>query len=173
MGTLGPSLNPPEAGLVEVVGEPFSQNDQMIIELLIAHYAEQPQIPHDTLASVAALIIRAIGAYPKLDLGVEAGYMALQELGVIAPWTNFRLSTWMLGLPNIGFGADLITDELYQKCVEPAYQARLNELPDTMADLRRDWGDLPVFCIDSKTTTEVDDFTCMLLIHRLSLHPMK
>lgn len=157
MGTLGPSLDPPETGIVEVVGEQFNQNDQMILELLIAHYAEIPQIKHDTLASVAALIVRAIGAYPKLDLGVEAGYMALQELGVITPWTNFRLSTWMLGLPNIGYGADLITDELYRNCLEPAYQARLNELPDTMADLRRDWGDLPVFCVDSKMTTEVDD----------------
>ena len=155
MSTLGPTIGPVETDIVEEIGESFDKNDQMILEFLVTTYGEVPFERNMTLTSVAALIVRAIGVYPKMEIDYNAGYMLLQELGLLSPWQNIRLSSWALRVP--GTGSDLETDRLHNKCQEEKYQQRVDNLPDRMLDLRKDWGDLPVFCVDSKTTTEIDD----------------
>ena len=155
VGSLGSSLNGPPKGVVEVSGETFSATDREILELLLTVYASIPFSNHYTLRSVAALIVRAIGAYPRMDLDQVAGYMLLQELGVLEPWVNPRIMSPIMSIPSIG--TDLTSDELYNACQSSEYEHHINALPDRMADLRKDWGNLPVFCVDSADTIEVDD----------------
>ncbi|KAN0081973.1 hypothetical protein V8E54_003271 [Elaphomyces granulatus] len=49
------------------------------------------------------------------------------------------------------------SDKLIQDAWGMADLMKLDNLADIMQDLRKDWGDLPVFCVDSPDAGEIDD----------------
>lgn len=165
---LGPTLENvrPPAGTVERVstGETFTEQEKMIIEFLWLVYAKRPlDASFGTLrnAAIASMIVRAVGAYPKYRLDLGTGMLFLKELGCIDPWATSSDHFISVASPItlLNQGGRLRKE----KTVHAAKAAGFlpgNQVPhvsDSMAHLRKDWGDLPVFCVDGRTTRVVDD----------------
>lgn len=129
---------------------PFNRDDIKIIRCL-SDWALTWKIPDFTgSASIGPAILRAIGMYEGLELDRSTGFLLLKELGIVTPWENGLIYRHEFPMP--GLGVDPAFDEM-QKLANPSNLV----LKDSMKDLRKDWGDLPVFCVDSLDTVEVDD----------------
>lgn len=138
----------------EVLTEPFSHDDQTIIEFLQMYAIPSVIMPSGTLRSTASHIMRATGMYRTLGLSESSTRLFLQELGVVAPWENLSLLDQSLLLP--GHGMSLLEDMRWEEIQENCEKIT-EPLPDSMKDLRKDWGDLPVYCVDDATAQEIDD----------------
>ncbi|KAI2791963.1 hypothetical protein POX_b01992 [Penicillium oxalicum] len=138
----------------EVLTEKFSKTDQTIIEYMQLYAIPSVAMPSGTLRSTASHVMRATGMYNTLGLSESSTRMFLQELGVISPWENLSLLDQNVLLPGHGMSLmeDMKWEELEETCV-----ALPESMTDSMKDLRRDWGDLPVYCIDAVTAQEIDD----------------
>ncbi|KAJ6084611.1 hypothetical protein N7486_011411 [Penicillium sp. IBT 16267x] len=160
MSSVGPSLQqfvPGQDGKAmayrEVLTEQFDQNDQMIIEYLQLYATPSVIMPSGTLKSTASHIMRVTGMYNTLGLSESSTRMFLQELGVISPWENLSLLDQNLMLP--GHGLSLVEDMRWEE-IEESWK-NVDSLVDSMQHLRKDWGDLPAYCIDDVTAQEIDD----------------
>lgn len=162
-GHLGPSMVPlTDENVTHIdTGETFSDNDQMIIEFLWDTCMRTPveNRVRTIYNSVASVIIRAIGAYPKLRLERKIGRLLMQELGVISPWTDAFAHDLLYPSPDTIGADDLhnLRDRAQASCEElwPDQTGYVPEL-DSMASLRRNF-DLPAFCVDGESTTLRDD----------------
>lgn len=123
-----------------------TQSNRAIINILKARLVEQrsTQIPPFTILS--PLILRAIGLYEKEPLDQGTLIRFLKEVGELAEWDS-------LGRLRIEEG---------QK--RDAYQSQnlgSKDVASTSADRnsakRHDWGQLPVYVIDSASAKELDD----------------
>lgn len=109
---------------------------------------------------IGSTILRAIGAYDDVALDQKTAWTALQELGAIPPWEN--KAAYDMRLPHTG--RRLVRD-VYLKTSSPREPHREDpqsfhdwgERPDIIQHLRKDWGDLPVYCIDEASAQEIDD----------------
>lgn len=97
-----------------------------------------------SLNGIGSEILRAIQRYEEVDLDPTTAWTFLQEIGVIAPWEN-RLA-FDLRLP--GVGRRLSGDSFGPPLAFPI---------DRLEHLRKDWGDLPVYCVDDPGAHEIDD----------------
>ncbi|KAH7120835.1 hypothetical protein B0J11DRAFT_581603 [Dendryphion nanum] len=144
-------------------GEPFSRTDKHIITFLQAWVlTKQFEAMHD-LQSACSAIVRATECYGKevyeIDTANEhgamdnrAGYLLLQELGVISPHDSRAVYDEQLMLPTVRLSRNL---ELLNSKAE--LTRRNPDFRDIMADLRHDWGSLEVYCIDGVGALEIDD----------------
>jgi len=167
-GVLGRTLEhalPLAGGIVRrSTGESFDENDRKIVQFLFTTYLLRPfaqSSANQRNTSIGSLIVRAIGAYPSYNLSPDIGKLCLQELGCIDPWAPNQDYNAILPLNLLGLSEPArIANEK-----QNAAMAQLNiqpdnkqpPFPDTMAHMRKDWGSLEVFCVDSKTTRVVDD----------------
>ncbi|KAK2863680.1 hypothetical protein FQN49_004100 [Arthroderma sp. PD_2] len=136
--------------------QPFSETDRDIIEFLRL-WVFPPLVMRDhSLRSTGSFILFNIGMYENFNLNEPTGYLALQELGVLTPWENIHVLNEQLGLPGHGLSAisDAIVDECNRFCESTS---NTDTLVDSMKDFRKDWGDMPVFCVDSASAAEIDD----------------
>lgn len=161
MSSVGPSLqkfHPGQDGKAmvyrEVLTEKFTKTDQTIIEYMQLYAIPSVAMPSGTLRSTASHVMRATGMYNTLGLSESSTRMFLQELGVMAPWENLSLLDQNILLP--GHGMSLMEDMKWEE-IEESCESIAESLTDSMKDLRRDWGDLPVYCIDAVTAQEIDD----------------
>ncbi|KAJ5895642.1 hypothetical protein N7495_007333 [Penicillium taxi] len=160
MSSLGPSsqrFSPGQDGkpmvFREVLTETFTPDDQIIIEYLQLYAIPSVIMPSGTLKSTASHIMRATGMYNSLGLSSASSRLFLQELGVVSPWENLALLDQTLLLP--GHGMSLMEDMRWEENEEAC--SKLESMNDSMQDLRKDWGDLPVYCVDDITAQEIDD----------------
>lgn len=161
MSSVGPSSQSFEPGqdgkpmvFREILTEKFNENDQKIIEYLQMYATPGVLMPSGTLKSTASHIMRATGMYNTLGLSESSTRLFLQELGVISPWENLSLLDQNLLLP--GHGVSLMEDMRWEEIQEAC--GKLSEtMVDSMKHLRKDWGDMPVYCIDDVTAQEIDD----------------
>ncbi|KAL8832769.1 MAG: hypothetical protein Q9191_000039 [Dirinaria sp. TL-2023a] len=128
----------------------FGKKEEKIIRFLYEWVVDRTIDNYSHLYSVGPSILRAIGMYANLELDRPTGLLLLQELGVLLPWENWSVYSRNLILP--GHGMDSTADKLR----EVATSSTLS-IEDSMVGLRKDWGSLPVFCVDPAQTTEVDD----------------
>ncbi|CAG7944599.1 unnamed protein product [Penicillium olsonii] len=162
MSSVGPSSQRIQAGedgnpmvYREMPTEQFNANDQMIIEYLQLYAVPSTIMPSGSLRSTATHIMRATGMYNALGLSEASTRLFLQEIGVIAPWENmFPLDQYSM-LP--GHGLSLAKDLEAEEITEAAKSITPEQLQDSMQDLRKDWGDMPVYCVDDITAQEIDD----------------
>lgn len=138
----------------EVLTEKFGPTDQSIIEYLQLYAIPTVIMSSGALRSTASHIMRATGMYNTLGLSDSSTRLFLQELGVISPWENLSLLDQTLLLP--GHGLSLIDDMRWEELEETCKDLPL-PLTDSMQHLRRDWGDMPVYCVDDVTAQEIDD----------------
>lgn len=138
----------------KVLAEKFTPCDQAIIEYLQLYAIPSVIMPSGTLRSTASHIMRATGMYDTLGLSSSSTRLFLQELGVIAPWENVGLLDQTLLLP--GHEMSLLHDMKWEE-IEEACENISGSLTDSMQHLRKDWGDLPVYCVDDASAQEIDD----------------
>lgn len=160
VGSVGPSstkVGPTEPGLAvwresREGSITFDSRERLIIKFMDAWVASRHINRFSDLASVGPTILRAVGEYDGFDLNLATGFTLLQELGLVKPWENNKTFGTTLELPG--------HDKFHPRTLLHN-QARESlpslELRDSMANLRKDWGDLAVFCVDSADTTERDD----------------
>lgn len=163
MGALGP-MAAGDSDTVETVPSeiPLSATDHMFVELLWDTYVALPQSStRGNSVAIAAMIIRAIGAYPNLDMEGRAGRLLLQELGVLSPWYNRGDEDLTSRLPGRRGSEDI--DDLRAQANEAverhglSSQKRYGDLKDAFEGKRHDFGELPVYCIDDPGTKVIDD----------------
>ncbi|KMP06183.1 exoribonuclease R [Coccidioides immitis RMSCC 2394] len=135
--------------------EKFTENDQMILKFLRLWVTPPSLMTTSVLKTIGSMIIRSIEMYDGYPMTPQTGYLLLQEIGVVAPWENMHVLSELVALP--GHGTSPASDRLAKKCNDFCETVTPDTFVDYMKDLRKDWGDLPVFCVDSQSTSEVDD----------------
>ncbi|RFU25654.1 hypothetical protein B7463_g10688, partial [Scytalidium lignicola] len=118
------------------LGEPFDDNDQNYIGFFKSWAALSTFDPTSFLHGIGSTILRTIGRYDEIPLDQTTAWTCLQEIGAIAPWENQAVYTLRLHDRKAG---------------------NIDIQEDTMKHLRKDWGDLPVYCIDDIGAQEIDD----------------
>jgi hypothetical protein len=98
---------------------------------------------------IGSTILRAIGAYEDVPLDKKTAWTALQELGSIPPWEN--KAAYEMRLPHTG---RRLAPGLFTKDTS---EIKSGERLDVLEHLRKDWGDLPVYCVDDASAQELDD----------------
>ena len=122
----------------------FDNNDRHIIEFISA-YASEPRgfVQEETLA-LAPHVIKSSGLYPSEIIpnpNRDAAKLFLTEIGVWQPSEQIPRQR----------DAGIITDRIYKD--QTARELR----EDTNADIRHDFGDMPVYTIDDASAHELDD----------------
>ncbi|MCJ1280975.1 hypothetical protein MMC26_000293 [Xylographa opegraphella] len=130
----------------------FTDKESILLRFLEIWTARRCLRARSQLSAMGPLLLRAIGMYEGSDLDQRTGFTFLQEMGVFAPWENRVAFNTRLALP--GYHFDVVSDELHANAIESVK----NWIPyDSMKHLRKDWGDLEVFCIDNVAAQEIDD----------------
>jgi hypothetical protein len=135
--------------------EPFSREDKSFLHFLLLWALPPSDHRAGTLNTTGSMILRAIGMYDGYPLTPPTAYLFLQEVGILAPWDNIYTLSQQLELPGHGFAND--ADRLTEKGLSLSRELASEAPVDRMKDLRKDWGDLPVFCVDSASAAEIDD----------------
>ena len=160
-GALGPSsvrvttTETPITTYRSIDGQQLSQKERIIVHYLDAWVMSVYLNPLTNLGALGPMILRAVGMYEGLELDKALGYTFLQELGMISPWENRSVHSLVnLQLPGHGSGSKRIT-----QLQNEAFKEHDGSMPlqDSMQGLRKDWADLPIFCVDSAETLERDD----------------
>ncbi|KAI9692611.1 MAG: hypothetical protein M1822_006842 [Bathelium mastoideum] len=127
----------------------FTEADQSIIRFMEAWASSNLFSRHPRLCALGPVVLRATGQYEEFALDTHAGFMFLQEIGVLLPFENRVKYDEHLLLPNSQHSQVL---ERLQSRTEQA------EIPmeDSMLPWRERWSG-PVFAIDASDTLEVDD----------------
>ncbi|KAL1596346.1 3'-5' RNA exonuclease complex component [Paraconiothyrium brasiliense] len=150
------------------LGEDFTKTDQQIINFLQAWVLMDQFAGMPNLHSACASILHATGCYNNIDsqnkpfpvMGKSAGQILLQEIGVTTPFENRAIYNENLMLPTVRLSRNL---ELLTTKAE--LTRRSPDFQDAMADMRRDWGPLAVYCIDSAGAKEIDDGVSIERVH--------
>ena len=145
----------------EIKRQKFDQNEKIIIHYLDVWATSSFVNAHTNLASIGPMILRAVGMYEGFELDQSRGFTLLQELGVLTPWENrtvYKIGGLKLPGHDGGFGG------VSRMLLDAHREAASFEPKDSMEGLRRDWKDLPVFCIDSAETLERDDGVSLELV---------
>ena len=138
-----------------VFGRRITERERTIIRYLDAWALSRYLNKLTPLPALGPMILRAVGLYEGHELDSSMGFTFLQELGVITPWENRTIYDVVnLKLPGHGDRFEEITQ--LQRMADDEFDST-TPLQDSMAQYRIDWGDLPVFCIDSADTLERDD----------------
>ncbi|KAL3479067.1 hypothetical protein BJX99DRAFT_222974 [Aspergillus californicus] len=162
MGCVGPSAQRYEPGqdgrpsvCREMTTEAYTSQDKLIINYLQSWCIPPRQMSSSAQRSAGSHIMRATGMYSTLELHAGSAALLLQEIGVFSPWENIRLLDQDLALP----GHDLrpSSESSWQEVQQVCEKLDGKKLTDKMARMRKDWGDMPVYCIDSVDAEEIDD----------------
>ncbi|KAG9245989.1 hypothetical protein BJ878DRAFT_540734 [Calycina marina] len=95
---------------------------------------------------LASIVLRVVDRYGDMELDKNVAWTFLQEMGIIPPWEN--RAGYELRLPCTGLRLQSQSAELD---INDGYGV------DTMKAFRKDWKDLPVYCIDDPDAHEIDD----------------
>jgi hypothetical protein len=178
-GTLGPSKTrssgaQDSSAIKLVLGERFSKADTQIISFLQAWVLTGQFSSMPGLHSACANLVLATGCYGKGTIRNEAGssdadaseiklstgLVFLQEIGVISPFENRAIYDEQLMLPTVRLSRNL---ELLNTKAE--LTKRNPDFRDSMADLRHDWGETTIYCIDDAGAQEIDDGVSIERVH--------
>ncbi|KAI5235689.1 RNB-domain-containing protein [Aureobasidium subglaciale] len=130
----------------------FDEQDRELIKFMEAWACSGMLLGLPRVEALPPLILQATGMYEELALNPKAGFTFLQEIGVLTPHENrIRFDNHLL-LPSSQHSKPL--EKLMTKVISMVTEPNF---VDSMAHLRKDWGDLPVFCIDGEGAHEIDD----------------
>lgn len=130
----------------------FNASDQELVRFMEAWSCSNMFLGLPRVNALPPLILQATGLYEDHQLNMETGYLFLQELGTILPYENRVRFDQHLLLPSSQHSKPLqnLMNNLLSMQSNPNFS-------DSMADIRHDWGDLPVYCIDGESAQEIDD----------------
>lgn len=156
-GNVGPSKVKreikPDQDAVEITSESrFSEGEQELVRFMEAWACNNMFLGLPRINALPPLILQATGLYEDHGLDKWTGYVFLQELGTILPYENRVRFDQHLLLPSSQHSKPL------QNLMNGIIGMESNPgFTDSMADIRHDWGDLPVYCIDDAGAQEIDD----------------
>ena len=157
-GCIGPSsvkVDPkeiiPSSATRDVLLEEFSDEETVIIRFVEYWALRGYMRKGSALSSLGPMLLRAINMYEASELDQSTGIVLLQELGVIPPWENRLAFDTRLALPGH------LLDHAVDKLRLQAAQTASDTLEDKLKDLRKDWGQLEVYCVDGDKAVEIDD----------------
>jgi hypothetical protein len=128
---------------------PWSDTDRDVIHFIEMWAAHRVFSPGSSLNAIASLILRYTNCYAgELDLGPSVGWLFLQEIGRVPPWELPSRFRHRLPETTVAGGGHIRRDA--PDGVATSLRA------DVAEGRRREWHE-PVFCIDSKSTTLIDD----------------
>ncbi|KAL8918679.1 MAG: hypothetical protein Q9208_007240 [Pyrenodesmia sp. 3 TL-2023] len=157
--------SPPEANLATKGLTSFDEREQALISYLQSWCISWDVVAAGHIFALSPLLLRATGLYEGHDLDERTGFLFLQEMGVIAPWENRFLYKGNVHLPasDNHMNSDRLRPSRKPSDINmtkpagiPSAQAEAR-LEDSLHGLRKDWGDLPVYCIDDASAQEIDD----------------
>jgi len=130
----------------------FNASDQELVRFMEAWSCSNMFLGLPRINALPPLILQATGLYEDHQLVVATGYLFLQELGTILPYENRVRFDQHLLLPSSQHSKPLqnLMNNLLNMQSNPNFS-------DSMADIRHDWGELPVYCIDGASAQEIDD----------------
>ena len=149
-GCLGPYKSPVKGINIHSHRERFSKTEACIVHS-IASWVLSDAVSGPA-CSTGPAILRSVGMYEGFNFDKATGMLFLQEMGVLLPWENRALYFSESTQPLLGCGLDVESDEIHEQATNA-----LPSIEDSMSGFRKDWGDLPVFCIDPLATTERED----------------
>lgn len=144
-GTLGPVRQASEGQATSSMAQTFSGGDRYILRFMEAWCGLRTFSSSSYHNGIGSAILRATGMYEGSELDQSTGWTFLQEVGVLSPWTN--RSAFDLRLPGIGTKMQNGDKKVKQSDIGP----------DKLAHIRKNWDDLPVYCIDAEGAQEIDD----------------
>lgn len=152
-GTIGPAIPVGESNASVSNPEPSNRHleksfdgiDQQYIRFIMSWVAFRTIQNRSHLHGVASAILRATGMYEDPILDQRVGWTFLQEIGVIARWDS-----------RAQFDIRLFQISQVTPSGEPNWELSAIGV-DALEGLRRDWGNLPVYCIDDIGAREIDD----------------
>ncbi|KAH6671250.1 hypothetical protein B0J14DRAFT_702269 [Halenospora varia] len=118
--------------------------ESMFIRFIESWSGFQSFPPSSPFPGTASTILRAIDRYHGVELDNKTGWTFLQEIGAIPPWET--RGDYDIGLPAKGHRLQSEPTGVTEGFTE-----------DKLAGIRKDWGQLPVFCIDAADAREIDD----------------
>ncbi|KAK3070162.1 3'-5' RNA exonuclease complex component [Teratosphaeriaceae sp. CCFEE 6253] len=184
-GGLGPSqikrpITPGQDSVRVFQEAVFTRQDSDIVQFLEAWSLSAQFVGLPRLAALPPLLLQATGLYdlqswsgrrsvpgtgdpgakrdedrlPRgvFDLWQSTGMLFLQEIGTVLPYENRVRFDQQLLLPSSQHSIPL--QNLMSSLLT---MQNTHGFKDSMADLRHDWGSLPVFCIDGAGAQEIDD----------------
>lgn len=137
-----------------------------IFEMEIIRYLKSWCLSWDipTAGSVWALgplLLGATESYEGRTLDEKTAFLFLQEMGIIAPWENRYVYERNVRFPKHDNSSEIaetrVVGSLSQQRETRRGGSLENSLEDSLEGLRKDWGDLPVYCIDDASAREIDD----------------
>ncbi|THY35122.1 RNB-domain-containing protein [Aureobasidium pullulans] len=132
--------------------EEFDDPDRELIKFMEAWTCSGLFLGLPRVEALPPLLLQATGMYEEHNMDPKTGFTFLQEIGVLTPHENrVRFDSHLL-LPSSQHSKPL--EQLMTKIME---MNNNHGFVDSMAHLRKDWGDLPVFCIDGEGAHEIDD----------------
>lgn len=133
----------------------FSSTDKDFIQFMGMHTSSRLFYYHQQLRGLPSVILRAVDVYPGRALDLDFSHTFLVEIGVTQPYDNpFALDRDIL--PPI-HDVEAEMEAMKEQIKVGMSAADVANLCDSMSAIRKDWGDLPVFCVDSRETSDVDD----------------
>lgn len=160
VGNVGPSSHrflPGEdnnpAAYREMQTEAFTGSDKLILRFLQLWCTPPRRMSSAALRSAGSHILRSTVMYSGVELNAGTAALLLQELGVFTPWENLNVLDQDLGLPGHGPHSNALWSEVQQECDK----LEKHGLHDKMKKMRKDWGKLPVYCVDAVDAEEIDD----------------
>ena len=131
----------------------FTEQDMEIVRFIEAWCASGTLRDVVAYAALPPMLLQATGLYEQFEqLEPGTGFTFLQELGVLLPYENrVRFDSHLL-LPSSQHSKPL--QNLMDNLIKMQHN---HDFRDSMQSLRRDWGSLPVFCVDDAGAQEIDD----------------
>ncbi|KUJ22761.1 RNB-domain-containing protein [Mollisia scopiformis] len=145
-GVLGPSKKEIPEGSNIRVGEvvaSFTDRDRDFIYFLESWACLKSFSTHSPFNGIGSGILRAIGRYQNVPLNKTTAFTCLMELGIIPPWET--QASFELRLPYTS-----------SRVIKPSAYT-YGTISDQMGSMRRDWGNLQVYCVDDVSACEIDD----------------
>lgn len=130
----------------------FSETDRDLIRFMEGWACSNMFLDLPRVEALPPLLLQATGFYEEHPLNTTTGYLFLQEIGVIVPHENRVRFDQHLLLPHSQHSKPL--EQLMETVMDMSTKP---EFVDSMREIRKDWGDLPVFCIDQEGAHEIDD----------------
>lgn len=129
---------------VKSIKQHFDTPDLKYIRFIMCWVAWDTFSHSSPMNGIGSAILRATGRYDGQALDRPTGWQFLEEIGIISPWET--KASFELRLPGYGYFKHAPTEGLGGK-----------EREDSLAEMRKDWKELPVYCIDDTGAHEIDD----------------
>lgn len=158
-GNIGPSkkrfpITSEQGSLKITLEEQFNWQDWLIIRFLETWACVNGFLGFPRLQSLPPLLLQAMGLYTQVPLSTSTGILFLQEIGTLMPHENRVRFDEHLLLPTSQHSKPL---QQLQSTLAQMGSQKSHHFADSMKDIRHDWQDLPVYCVDKIDAHEIDD----------------